>query len=175
MTGDTLATMGTYIVLAFCAAQFVSWFSWSNLGAILAISGADFLKGLGLGGAALVPAFVLFAATLNLFITSASAKWGMLAPVFVPMFVLLGFTPEATQVIFRIGDSSTNIVTPLLVYMPFIIATAQKWDPKASTGTLISLMLPYSVVFGVCWTLLLLVFYVLGWPIGPGVGMRLPG
>jgi aminobenzoyl-glutamate transport protein len=99
----------------------------------------------------------------------------MLAPVFVPMFVLLGFTPEATQVIFRIGDSSTNIVTPLLVYMPFIIATAQKWDPKASTGTLISLMLPYSVVFGVCWTLLLLVFYVLGWPIGPGVGMRLPG
>uniref|UniRef100_A0A832I4E2 AbgT family transporter n=1 Tax=Eiseniibacteriota bacterium TaxID=2212470 RepID=A0A832I4E2_UNCEI len=175
MTGDTLATMGTYIVLAFCASQFLAWFNWSNLGAILAIAGADMLKGMGLGGAALVPAFVALAAFINLFVTSASAKWAIMAPVFVPMFALLGFTPEATQVIFRIGDSSTNIVTPLFAYMPFLLAAAQRWDPKAGTGTLISLMLPFSVVFIVLWTLLLLAFYVFGWPIGPGVGMRLPG
>jgi aminobenzoyl-glutamate transport protein len=175
MTGDTLATMGTYILLAFVAAQFVSYFAWSNLGAILAISGANFLQGLGLGGAVLVPVFVLFAATLNLFITSASAKWAILAPVFVPMFLLLGFTPEATQAIFRVGDSCTNIITPVNPYMPFIIAAAQRYAPKAGNGTMISLMLPYTVVFLVMWTALLLVFYLMNWPIGPGVGMRLAG
>jgi aminobenzoyl-glutamate transport protein len=94
-------------------------------------------------------------------------------PIFVPMFTLLGFTPEATQAVFRVGDSSTNIVTPLMPYMPFVIAAAQRYDPKAGTGTLISLMLPYSIAFLVMWTALLLVFYALGWDIGPGVGMRL--
>ncbi len=175
MTGDTLGTMGTYIVLAFAAAQFVAYFGWSNLGAILAISGAHALKALGLSGSVLLVGFVLFAASLNLFITSASAKWGILAPVFVPMFVLLGFTPEGTQVVFRIGDSCTNIITPLLPYMPFILAAAQRYDPKAGTGTLIALMIPYSVVFLVAWTALLLLFYFMAWPIGPGVHLRLPG
>lgn len=173
MTSDTVASMAPYIVLAFCAAQFVSYFAWSNLGAIVAIGGAQFLRGLGLQGGPLLVGFVLFAATLNLLITSASAKWAIVASIFVPMFALLGFTPEATQAVFRVGDSSTNIVTPLLPYMPFILAAAQRYDPKAGSGTLISLMLPYSVVFLVMWMALLLVFYALGWDIGPGVGMRL--
>jgi len=175
MTSDTLATMAGYIVLAFCAAQFVSYFGWSNLGSIVAISGADFLKNMGLQGGALLVGLVLFTAALNLLVTSASAKWAIVAPIFVPMFALLGFTPEATQAVFRVGDSSTNIITPLMPYMPFVLAAAQRYVPKAGTGTLVSLMLPYSVVFLVMWTALLLLFYSLGWDIGPGVGMKLGG
>jgi len=173
MTAEAMAAMAGYIVLAFCAAQFVSYFAWSNLGSIVAISGAGLLKSVGLENGPLLAGFVLFAAALNLLITSASAKWAILAPVFVPMFTLLGFTPEATQAVFRVGDSSTNIVTPLMPYMPFVLAAAQRYDPKAGTGTLITLMLPYSVVFLVMWTALLLAFYTLGWDIGPGVGIRL--
>jgi aminobenzoyl-glutamate transport protein len=167
--------MGGYIVLAFAAAQFVSYFAWSNLGAILAISGAQTLKEMGLEGAPLLVGLVLFAAALNVFLTSASAKWAILAPVFVPMFTLLGFTPEGTQAVFRIGDSSTNIVTPLMPYMPFVLAAAQRYDPRAGTGTIVAMMIPYSITFLVFWTMLLLAFYLLGWPIGPGVGIRLPG
>lgn len=175
LTSDTMATMGTYIVIAFCASQFVSWFAWSNLGAIVSIQGAAGLKAMGLHDAPLLVAFIVFAAAINLLISSASAKWAILAPIFVPMFVLLGFTPEATQVVFRIGDSSTNIITPLLPYMPFVLASVQRYQPKAGTGTLISLMLPYSVAFIVLWTALMLVWVFAGWPIGPGVGLRLAG
>jgi aminobenzoyl-glutamate transport protein len=174
MTGDTLATMSGYIVLAFIAAQFVNYFAWSNLGAIIAITGADFLKTVHLQGAPLLIAFVGFAAAINLLITSASAKWAIIAPVFVPMFILLGLTPEATQAVFRIGDSCTNIITPMLAYMPFIIATAQRYDPRAGSGTIVTLMLPYSAVFLVLWTALMLAFYAFHWPIGPGVHMVLP-
>ena len=173
MTGDSMGVMGLYIVLSFVAAQFVSYFSWSNLGTIIAVSGAAFLKGVGLAGAPLLVVFVGFAATLNLLITSASAKWAILAPVFVPMFVLLGFTPEATQAVFRIGDSCTNIITPMLPYIPLILTVMRRYDPKSGTGTLITLMVPYSVVFIVLWTALLLVFYGAGWPIGPGVQLLL--
>ena len=174
MASDSMASMASYIVLAFTAAQFVSWFAWSNLGAIVAISGADGLKALGFHGAPLLTSFVLFAATINLLISSASAKWAILAPVFVPMFTLLGFTPEGTQAVFRVGDSCTNIITPLFLYMPLILAYVRKYQPEAGTGTVVSMMLPYSVVFLVMWTALMLVFYWAGWPIGPGVGMTLP-
>lgn len=173
LTGDTMATMGSYIVLAFFAAQFLSYFSWSNLGAILAVTGANGLKGMGLQGAPLIAAFVLLAAGVNLFITSASAKWAIMAPIFVPMFVLLGFTPEATQAVFRVGDSCTNIVTPIFVYLPFIQTFVNRYDPRAGTGTIISMMLPYTLAFLPMWTLLLLAFYAFGWPLGPGVGIPL--
>ena len=175
MTGDTLATMGTYIVLAFAAAQFIAFFAWSNLGGIVAISGARFLKGMGFHGAPLLVGLILFSASLDFFITSASAKWAMMAPVFVPMFAMLGFTPECTQVVFRIGASVVNIITPCFPYLPILIVAARRYDPKAGAGTLISLMLPYSIAFLVSWTALLLAFYWLHWPIGPGVMMRLPG
>jgi len=174
MTGETLGTMGTYIVLAFAAAQFVSYFAWSNLGAIIAIKGATFLKSIGLEGGPLLVAFVLFTATINLLITSASAKWAVVAPVFVPMFILLGVTPEGTQAVFRVGDSCTNIITPMLPYIPFIISTAQRYDPKAGSGTILTLMIPYSITFLVLWTILLLLFNGFHWPIGPGVYMGLP-
>jgi aminobenzoyl-glutamate transport protein len=173
MTSDAVAAMAGYIVLAFCAAQFVSYFAWSNLGSIVAISGAQLLKDLGLQGAPLLTGFVLFSAALNLLITSSSALWAIVAPIFVPMFALLGFTPEATQAVFRVGESATNIITPLMPYMPFVLAATQRYDPRAGIGTLITLMLPYSVVFLTMWTVLLLGFYALGWDIGPGVGVLL--
>jgi len=175
LMSESIAGMASYIVIAFMAAQFISYFAWSNLGAVLAIRGAESLKALGLEGAGLIVCFIAFTATVNLLISSASAKWAIMAPVFVPMLVLLGFTPEATQAIYRVGDSSTNIITPLLPYMPFILATARRYDPKAGTGTMVALMLPYSVTFLVMWTLLLLAFFLGKVPIGPGVPFHLPG
>ncbi len=175
MAGETMGTMGTYIVLAFAAAQFVTYFNWSNLGAIIAISGANFLKGIGLAGAPLLVGLVLFSGFFDFFITSASAKWAMMAPVFVPMFAMLGYTPECTQVVFRIGASVVNIITPCFPYLPIIIAAGRRYDPKFGVGNLISLMVPYSLTFLVVWSLLLILFYALNWPIGPGVMMRLPG
>ena len=174
ITTDTVATMAGYIVLAFCCAQFVSYFAWSNLGSIVAITGAQGLKGIGLEGAPLLVGFCLFAAVMNLLITSSSAMWAIIGPIFVPMFALLGFSPEGTQAVYRIGESATNIVTPLLPYMPFVLAAVQRYAPRAGVGTLISLMLPYSVVFLVTWTALVLAFYLFGWDTGPGVGLRLP-
>lgn len=173
LTGDAMATMGTYIVLAFVAAQFVATFAWSNLGAILAISGADGLRGLGLGGATLLVGLVGFTAFLDLFTASASAKWAFMGPVFVPMFALLGFTPEGTQAVYRVGDSCVNIITPVMPYMPFILAYVQRYAPKAGVGSIIAMMLPYSVAFLILWTGLLLLFYWFGWPIGPGVHLRM--
>lgn len=174
VSGDTMATMGTYIVLAFVAGQFVAWFGWSNLGAIMAITGANGLKAMGLEGAPLIAGLVLFAAFLNLFTSSASAKWAVMSTVFVPMFVLLGFTPEGTQAIYRVGDSCTNMITPLMPYMPFLIVYAQRYDPKAGSGTIIALMVPYSIAFTIMWTLMLIAFWMFDLPIGPGVGMMLP-
>jgi aminobenzoyl-glutamate transport protein len=173
MAGESMSTMGTYIVLAFVAAQFVNWFAWSNLATILAVNGAQLLKAMHLEGAPLMVGLVFVTAFLNLFTSSASAKWATFAPVFVPMFLLLGFSPEGTQVIYRIGDSATNIVTPLLPYMPFILTFIKRYDPEAGMGTLIAMMVPYSVAFLLSWTVLLLVWSAFGWPIGPGVFLRL--
>jgi aminobenzoyl-glutamate transport protein len=174
VSGDTMATMGVYVVLAFVAGQFVAWFGWSNLGAIMAIGGANGLKAMGLTGAPLIAGLVLFSAFLNLFTASASAKWAVMSTVFVPMFVLLGFTPEGTQAIYRVGDSCTNMITPLMPYMPFLITYAQRYDAKSGTGTIIALMVPYTIAFAIVWTLLLIAFWAFNLPIGPGVGMMLP-
>ena len=173
ISSDAVASMAGYIVMAFCCAQFVSYFAWSKLGAIVAISGAQGLKNIGLEGAPLLTGLILFAALMNLLITSSSAMWAIIGPIFVPMFVLLGFTPEGTQATYRVGESATNIVTPLLPYMPFILAAAKRYDPKAGTGTVVSLMVPYSVAFLLFWGALLVTFYIMGWHIGPGVSMRL--
>jgi aminobenzoyl-glutamate transport protein len=175
VSGDTMATMGVYIVLAFVAGQFVAWFGWSNLGAIMAIGGANTLKGMGLEGAPLIAGLVLFASFLNLFTSSASAKWAVMSTVFVPMFVLLGFTPEGTQAIYRVGDSCTNMITPLMPYMPFLITYAQRYDSRSGTGTIIAMMVPYTIAFTIMWTLMLIGFWALQLPIGPGVGMMLNG
>jgi aminobenzoyl-glutamate transport protein len=168
MLADTMGAMGGYIVLAFVAAQFVAYFGWSNLGLMFALAGAEALKASGLPTLALIFGVVLISATVNLFIGSASAKWALMAPVLVPMMMQLGLSPEMTQATYRVGDSVTNIITPLLPYFPMILTFAQKWDPQLRLGTLISNMLPYSLAFGLMWTLFLLGWYVADLPLGPG-------
>ena len=165
---SAMVTMATYIVLMFFAAQFVSWFGWSQLGTITAIKGAEALQALNPNPAILLVCFVLLAAFINLLIGSASAKWALLAPIFVPMLLLSGISPEATQVAYRIGDSSTNIITPLMPYFGVIVAFVQKYDKNAGIGTMLATMMPYSLMFLVSWSVLLAVWVLLGLPLGPG-------
>lgn len=174
MIDETLATMGSYIALAFAASQFVAYFGWSNLGLILAVSGADLLRASGLSGIPLILLFIFVCAVIDLFLASASAKWAVVGPVFVPMLMIMGFSPELTQGAYRIGDSFTNIVTPLMPYMPLIIAFAQKYQPRTGLGTLLTLMLPYSIAFALAWTVMLAVWLLLGVPLGPGSGTVYP-
>ncbi len=161
-----MAGMGSYLVLAFFAAQFINYFSHTNLGTIMAVKGADFLQSIGFTGLPLLIAFILVAGFINLFIGSASAKWAILAPIFIPMFMSTGISPELTQLAYRIGDSTTNIISPLMSYFAVIVAFAQKYDKESGVGTIISTMVPYSILFMIGWTILLVVFYVLKLPIG---------
>ena len=170
----SMETLGSYIVLVFFAAQFVAYFNWTNLGLILAINGADVLKTMGLSDIPLMIMFILVAASINLVMGSASAKWAIMAPVFIPMFMLLGYTPEFTQVAYRIGDSVTNIISPMMSYFALIVAFIQRYDKNAGIGTVISTMLPYSVVFFIGWTILLIIWILADLPIGPGAEMYLP-
>lgn len=163
----SMGTMSTYIVLVFFAAQFVYFFKYSNLGLIIAINGAEFLKNIGLTGIPLIIAFVLLSAFINMFMGSASAKWAIMAPVFIPMFMLLGYHPALTQAAFRIGDSVTNLITPMMSYFALIVAFAQKYDEEYGIGTIISTMIPYTVVFTVVWSLVLIIWMLLGLPLGP--------
>jgi len=172
----SLQTMGSYMVLAFFAAQFIEYFKVSHLGDILAVNGADFLVNIGFTGIPLILAFIVLTAFLNIFIGSAAAKWAMMAPIFVPMFMGAGITgiegvgydPTFTQAAYRIGASCTNIITPLLPYFALILVFAQKYDKKASLGTIISLMLPYSILALVVWSAFLVLWYFTGLPIGLG-------
>jgi aminobenzoyl-glutamate transport protein len=174
MVEETMGTMGSYIALAFVASQFVAYFGWSNLGLISAINGANFLQATGLTGIPLVCLFIIVCALIDLLIASASAKWAVMGPVFVPMFMIMGYSPELTQAVYRIGDSVSNIITPLMPYMPLIIAFAQKYEPKIRIGTLVALMVPYSMAFILSWTLLLAVWLLLGIPLGPGASLTYP-
>lgn len=163
----SMGTLATYIVLVFFAAQFVYFFRYSNLGLIIAIKGAEFLRNIELTGISLIVAFVLLSAFINMFMGSASAKWAIMAPVFVPMFMLLGYHPALTQAAFRIGDSVTNLITPMMSYFALIVAFAQKYDEKYGIGTIISTMIPYTILFTIFWTLLLIIWMLLGLPVGP--------
>jgi aminobenzoyl-glutamate transport protein len=175
-----MSTLGGYMVLVFFAAQFVAFFNWTNLGLIMAVEGAQFLKTAGLHQVPLMLAFILLSAMINLVMGSASAKWALMAPVFVPMFMLLGYPPEVTQVAYRVGDSVTNVISPMMSYFALIIAFVQRYVAKAGIGTLVSLMLPYSLTFLAGWSLLFIAWLLLGWPVGPGaptslaVGEALP-
>ncbi len=163
-----MAGMAGYLVLMFFAAQFVSYFAWSNLGSIMAVKGANMLQQLALPPAWLLLGFIGLAAFINLFLGSASAKWALLAPVFVPMLLLVGLSPEAAQVAYRIGDSSTNIVTPLMPYFGVVVAFAQRYQKDIGVGTIIATMLPYSLTFLLSWSLLLMLWTWFAWPLGPG-------
>jgi len=165
--GETMAAMGPYIVLAFFAAQFIAWFAHSNLGEMLAISGGRMLAEAGLPTALLVIAFIGVAAVGNLFIGSMSAKYAFFAPVFVPMFMQAGVSPELTQAAYRVGDSVTNVITPLNPYVVIILTLAQRYLPRAGIGTLVALMLPYAAAFTLVWSAALALWVSAGLPLGP--------
>ncbi len=169
MMGKSMSTMGMYVVLAFFAAQFVEWFRESNLGLMVALSGAAVLKAANLSSWQLLVALIAFTAFLNLFIGSASAKWALVSPVFVPMFMALGLSPELTQAAYRVGDSCTNPIAPLNPYLVVVLVFMQKYLPKAGLGTLVALMLPYSLALLAAWTGLLMLWIGLDLPLGPGL------
>ena len=162
----TMASMSGYLVLMFFAAQFVAWFGYSQLGLVLAVKGAAWLGGLELPTVLLLLLFVVLSASINLMIGSASAKWSILAPVFVPMLMLVGIAPEATQAAYRVGDSSTNIITPLMPYFALVLGFARRYQPDTGIGTLVALMLPYSLALLIGWSILLAVWIGFGWPLG---------
>lgn len=166
-----LETLLPMLVLFFAVSQFLAWFQWSNLGSWTAIRGAELLQAWNLPNVLLFAAFVLMVALINLFITSGSAQWALMAPVVVPMMMYVGVAPEVTQMLFRIGDSPSNIITPMSPYFAVALTFLQKYYKKAGVGTLMSLALPYSVAMCVGWFLFFLVWYFLGIPLGPGSPM----
>ena len=173
----SIKTLASYVLIVFFAAQFVAFFKWSNLGIILAVKGADTLISLDIGLIPLMILFILLSATINMLMGSASAKWAILAPVFIPMFMIMGYSPELSQVVYRIGDSVTNVISPMMSFFVLIIAYFQKYDSKAGIGTIIATMLPYSIAFTILWIIVLVAWLLLGIPLGPDAGIHytLPG
>jgi len=168
MMADSLNSLTSYIVLVFVIAQFIQIFNYTNLGTVIAVTGANFLKSAGLTGVPMIIGIILITTVVNFFMTSGTAKWYIFAPIFVPMFMMLGYSPEFAQVVYRIGDSCTNPITPIYPYLPMIIGMASKYDKKAGMGTIISLMIPYSVAFLLSWIVLVIVWIVFNLPLGPG-------
>lgn len=165
----SMGSMGLYITLVFFAAQFVAFFKWTNLGTVLAVKGASLLQTLGLDGPEIFILFIIMCGIVNLSLGSASAQWAVTAPVFVPMLMLVGFAPEVIQAAYRIGDSVTNVITPMMSYFGLILAIASRYKKDLGIGTLIATMLPYSIVFFLGWTTLFYLWvFLLGMPVGPG-------
>ncbi len=177
MMADAMKDMGYYLVLAFAAAHFVAMFNWSNLGLISAVHGASAIESSGLPLPILLGLIVLFSATINLFVGSASAKWALLAPVMVPMLMLLGVSPDGATAVYRVGDSATNIITPLMVYFPLILVFAQRWQKDFGIGSLTAMMIPYSIWIMICGLTLTVGWVYLDLPLGPGapISFTLPG
>lgn len=165
----SMGAMGLYITLVFFAAQFVAFFKWTNLGTFLAVKGAALLQAAGLDGPSVFILFILMCGLVNLSLGSASAQWAVTAPIFVPMLMLLGYAPEVIQAAYRIGDSVTNVISPMMSYFGLILAMAAKYRKDVGMGTLIAMMLPYSMVFILGWSLLFFFWvFLLGMPVGPG-------
>ncbi len=162
----SMSTMGYYIVLAFFAAMFIAAFNQSNLGALMAVKGANFLQWLNMPVQVTIIGIIFLTGLLNLVIGSASAKWALLAPIFVPLLMQLGLSPELAQAAYRIGDSTTNIVTPLMPYFPLVVVFAQRYVKNTGIGTLISIMIPFTVVFMFFWIIFLIAYWALGIPLG---------
>jgi aminobenzoyl-glutamate transport protein len=167
MMSSTMSTMGTYIIMAFFAAQFVAWFNESKLGHLIALRGVVWLQSYPIPRSLILVALIFFTAFLNLFIGSASAKWALVSTVFVPVLAGIGISPELTQAAYRVGDSATNSIAPLNPYIVIILMYLQRLQPHAGIGTLISAMLPYAIVMLIVWTALLLLWTMLGLPLGP--------
>lgn len=173
MMTESMKDMGYYLVLSFAAAHFVAMFEWSNLGLISAVHGAGALEASGLPLPLVIGLMVIFAAFLNLFIGSASAKWALLAPVLVPMLMLLGVSPEGATAAYRVGDGATNIISPLMVYFPLILIFANRWQKNFGIGSLTAMMVPYSVWMLISGVILIILWMVLGIPLGPGAPIDL--
>jgi len=172
---SAMSTLGLYIVLVFFAAQFVTFFSWTNFGSILAVLGSETIAALKLDNLLVFIPFILICCVVNLMLGSASAQWAVTAPIFVPMLMLVGYSPEVIQAAYRIGDSATNIITPMMSYFGMIYSFACRYERKLGIGTLISTMLPYSVAFVFMWMLLFYLWvFLLGLPVGPGAPTYYP-
>ncbi|MFO8054571.1 MAG: AbgT family transporter, partial [Bacteroidales bacterium] len=162
-----------YIVLMLVVAQFIELFSWSNLDTILAINGAKFLEITGLTGPFLFVMFIILIAGLNIFLGSGSAKWAIFAPIFIPMLAQLGYSPAFVQLMYRVGDSITNSVSPLYVYFPLLIGWIHQYDKRLKIGTILSLLVPYATILFIMWVLLLFIWFGFNFPIGVGEMIRL--
>ncbi|MCP5320664.1 MAG: AbgT family transporter [Pseudomonadales bacterium] len=167
MMQEAMAELAYYLVLAFAAAHFIAMFAWSNLGLIIAVHGAEAIRASDLPAPMLLGMIVLLTAGVNLFIGSASAKWALLAPVLVPMMMMLGISPEATTAAYRVGDGATNIVTPLMVYFPLILTFCQRWRADFGLGSLVATMLPFALALLGVGVVLTIVWIALGIPLGP--------
>lgn len=172
--GKSMSDMGPYIALIFVISQFINYFGWSNLGIIFAIKGASALEASGLPIILVIVLFVLLCIFIDIVIGSASAKWAIMAPIFIPMFMILGYHPSLIQMAYKIGDSVINVITPLSAYFPIVYAEVRKYDKNAGMGTVIANMTPYSVAFFIFWVAQLLVWYFFKLPMGPGSPMMLP-
>lgn len=171
MMTESMKDMGYYLVLSFAAAHFVAMFDWSNLGLISAVHGAGAIESSGLPLPIVLGLIVMFAAGLNLFVGSASAKWALLAPVLVPLLMLLGVSPEGATAAYRVGDSATNIISPLMVYFPLVLIFARRWQENFGIGSLTAMMIPYSVWMLITGTVLMILWMALGMNLGPGAPM----
>jgi aminobenzoyl-glutamate transport protein len=176
MMTEAMSDMAYYLVLAFAAAHFVALFNWSNLGLIFAIKGAAVIESASMPMPIILALLVLFTGLVNLFVGSASAKWALLAPVLVPMMMLTGISPEMTTAAYRVGDSATNIITPLMIYFPLILIFAQRWQKNYGLGSLTATMLPYSIGLLLGGLALIILWVAMGWPLGPSapLGYTLP-
>lgn len=172
MMSEAMGDLAYYLVLAFAAAHFVAMFNWSNLGLLLAIKGAGVLESLSLPYSLLFSFIILFTALINLFIGSASAKWALLAPVLVPMLMLVGVSPEMTTAAYRVGDSTTNIITPLMPYFPLILVFCQRWQKEFGIGSLAATMLPYSLLLLTAGMIMTVLWIIFGLPLGPAAGVE---
>ena len=169
-----MGSMGLYLVLVFFAAQFVAFFKWTNLGLILAVAGANFIESANLSGPIVFLPFILMCCFVNLMLGSASAQWAITAPIFVPMLMLSNYTPEVIQAAYRIGDSTTNIITPMMSYFGLILAFATRYDKRLGIGTSVATMLPYSIAFLLGWIVLFYTWvFGFGLPVGPGTELYL--
>jgi aminobenzoyl-glutamate transport protein len=162
----TMETMAYYVVMAFFCALFIHAFGRSNLGLLLSVEGGELLKSLAMPGGVTLVGIIFLVGFINLFVGSASAKWALLSPIFVPMLMQIGFSPDLTQAAYRVGDSTTNIITPLMPYFPLVVVYCQRYFKGTGIGTLVSMMLPYSVVFITAWSLFLVLYWMIGIPLG---------
>ena len=175
LMADSLQSLTGYVVLVFVIAQFINLFSYTNLGTVIAVNASEALQAVGFTGIPLVIGVILLTILVNFFMTSGTAKWYIFAPIFVPMFMLLGYSPEFAQVVYRIGDSIANPLTPIYPYLPIVIGMAQKYEKNTGIGTIISMTLPYSIAFLLVWIVQAVAWMVFDLPLGPDATVFLAG